>query len=50
MLNNQEMYCPPLTIRVVDCRSFGRFTLVSHQSFWSANFSDDELWKFNEEL
>ena len=24
----QEMYCPPLTIRVVDCRSFGRFTLV----------------------
>ena len=22
------MYCPPLTIRVVDCRSFGRFTLV----------------------
>ena len=24
----QEIYCPPLTIRVVDCRSFGRFTLV----------------------
>ena len=24
----QELYCPPLTIRVVDCRSFGRFTLV----------------------
>ena len=24
----QEVYCPPLTIRVVDCRSFGRFTLV----------------------
>uniref|UniRef100_T1JBU8 C2 domain-containing protein n=1 Tax=Strigamia maritima TaxID=126957 RepID=T1JBU8_STRMM len=22
------LYCPPLTIRVVDCRSFGRFTLV----------------------
>ena len=27
-LPEQEMYCPPLTIRVVDCRSFGRFTLV----------------------
>ena len=25
------MYCPPLTIRVVDCRSFGRFTLVGCQ-------------------
>lgn len=25
---DQEMYCPPLTIRVMDCRSFGRFTLV----------------------
>ena len=23
-----QVYCPPLTIRVVDCRSFGRFTLV----------------------
>ncbi|GFQ93139.1 otoferlin [Trichonephila clavata] len=27
-LPDQEMYCPPLTIRVMDCRSFGRFTLV----------------------
>ena len=27
-LPEQEIYCPPLTIRVVDCRSFGRFTLV----------------------
>jgi len=27
-LPEQELYCPPLTIRVVDCRSFGRFTLV----------------------
>ena len=27
----QELYCPPLTIRVVDCRSFGRFTLVKKQ-------------------
>ena len=27
-LHEQEIYCPPLTIRVVDCRSFGRFTLV----------------------
>jgi otoferlin len=27
-LPEQELYCPPLTIRVVDCRSFGRYTLV----------------------
>lgn len=27
-LPEQELYRPPLTIRVVDCRSFGRFTLV----------------------
>ncbi|XP_022646249.1 otoferlin-like isoform X4 [Varroa destructor] len=27
-LPDQEVYCPPVTIRVVDCRSFGRFTLV----------------------
>jgi len=22
------MYCPPITIRCVDCRNFGRFILV----------------------
>ncbi|XP_054274223.1 otoferlin-like [Macrosteles quadrilineatus] len=27
-LPEQELYRPPLTIRCVDCRSFGRFTLV----------------------
>lgn len=27
-LPDQQMYCPPLTIRVMDCRSFGRFVLV----------------------
>lgn len=27
-LPEQQLYRPPLTIRVVDCRSFGRFTLV----------------------
>ncbi|KAF0296359.1 Otoferlin [Amphibalanus amphitrite] len=27
-LPEEEVYCPPITIRVVDCRSFGRFTLV----------------------
>ncbi|CAG4962252.1 unnamed protein product [Parnassius apollo] len=27
-LPDQELYRPPLTIRVVDCRSFGRMTLV----------------------
>ncbi|BES98342.1 Hypothetical protein NTJ_11157 [Nesidiocoris tenuis] len=27
-LPEQELYQPPLTIRAVDCRSFGRFTLV----------------------
>lgn len=27
-LPEQELYCPPLTVRVVDCRSFGRYTLV----------------------
>lgn len=27
-LPEQELYRPPLTVRVVDCRSFGRYTLV----------------------
>lgn len=27
-LPEEELYRPPLTVRVVDCRSFGRFTLV----------------------
>ena len=31
-LPEQEMYCPPLSIRVVDCRSFGRFTLVGNHT------------------
>ncbi|KAG1674527.1 Otoferlin [Nymphon striatum] len=27
-LPEQSLYCPPITIRVVDCRTFGRYTLV----------------------
>ncbi|RUS83182.1 hypothetical protein EGW08_009039, partial [Elysia chlorotica] len=27
-LPENELYCPPIAIRCVDCRSFGRFTLV----------------------
>ncbi|KAK7100137.1 hypothetical protein V1264_023132 [Littorina saxatilis] len=27
-LPENELYCPPITIRCVDCRSFGRYTLV----------------------
>lgn len=27
-LPEDQMYCPPITIRCVDCRSFGRFVLV----------------------
>jgi hypothetical protein len=27
-LPDNEMYCPPITIRCMDCRSFGRFVLV----------------------
>ncbi|XP_076320149.1 otoferlin-like isoform X2 [Tachypleus tridentatus] len=34
-LPDQELYCPPLTIRVIDCRSFGRFTLVGTHSISS---------------
>ena len=28
MLPEIELYCPPITIRAVDCRNFGRFVLV----------------------
>ncbi|MPC26740.1 Fer-1-like protein 6 [Portunus trituberculatus] len=41
-LPEQDLYCPPITIRVVDCRSFGRFTLVGthiisnlHRYMWT---------------
>lgn len=27
-LPEDQIYCPPITIRCVDCRSFGRFVLV----------------------
>lgn len=27
-LPENEMYCPPITIRCVDCRNFGRYVLV----------------------
>src|SRR6218665_2493444 len=27
-LPDNELYCPPITIRCVDCRNFGRFVLV----------------------
>ncbi|XP_070555330.1 otoferlin-like isoform X1 [Ptychodera flava] len=27
-LPEEDIYCPPITIRVVDCRNFGRYTLV----------------------
>jgi len=27
-LPEEEWYCPPITIRAVDCRSFGRFVLI----------------------
>ena len=47
------MYCPPLTIRVVDCRSFGRFTLVGRQLIWSfllASLLQEANTKISEEL
>ena len=28
MLPETELYCPPITIRCMDCRNFGRFVLV----------------------
>ncbi|GLG95879.1 Otoferlin, partial [Gryllus bimaculatus] len=41
-LPEQELYRPPLTIRAVDCRSFGRYTLVGthtiasiHKYMWN---------------
>ena len=27
-LPDNEIYCPPITIRCVDCRNFGRYVLV----------------------
>lgn len=27
-LPENELYCPPITIRCVDCRNFGRYVLV----------------------
>ena len=27
-LPDNELYCPPITIRCVDCRNFGRYVLV----------------------
>ena len=27
-LPDNDLYCPPITIRCVDCRNFGRFVLV----------------------
>ncbi|XP_050298666.1 otoferlin-like [Anthonomus grandis grandis] len=34
-LPEQELYRPPLTIRAVDCRSFGRYTLVGTHTIGS---------------
>ena len=28
LLPESELYCPPITIRCMDCRNFGRFVLV----------------------
>ncbi|CAH2103117.1 unnamed protein product [Euphydryas editha] len=36
-LPDQDLYRPPLTIRVVDCRSFGRITLVGTHTINSIN-------------
>lgn len=29
-LPNNDLYCPPITIRCVDCRNFGRFVLAGN--------------------
>ena len=40
-LPEQSLYCPPLAIRVLDCKSFGRSTLLgSHQAPLLTRFMD----------
>ncbi|XP_074595836.1 ferlin family C2 domain-containing myoferlin misfire [Brevipalpus obovatus] len=50
MLPDQNHYCPPLSIRVGDCRAFGRFSLIgSHliRSLSRIMFTEDEHIDYN---
>ncbi len=48
-LPENERYCPPLTIRVRDCRTFGRFTLVGTHVVNSLHRYLQDPEKFQEE-
>lgn len=41
-LPDRELYRPPVTIRAVDCRSFGRYTLVGTHTISSIQKYMDE--------
>ena len=50
MLPDQDHYCPPLSIRVGDCRAFGRFTLIGSHLIRSLNrimFREEDHIDFN---
>ncbi|XP_047135991.1 otoferlin isoform X1 [Hydra vulgaris] len=51
-LPENERYCPPLTIRVRDCRTFGRFTLVGTHVVNSLHkyLQDPDQYKYIAEL
>lgn len=53
-LPDNELYWPPLTIRVVDCRNFGREVLLGTATVTALPefiyISPEEMWRKQEEI